>query len=197
MSTIMLLVVLPTSVTLPVSASVSLPQVLVGAHYFGGWYNCSGYPAKTCGDSWTSKRCPWNSTEGCLSVGEAPMFGGISPNGLIPTTNFFDFYPSRRPLLGSLTSLEATVAAEIKAADRALSFFDVLFYDGSALCGHPDPNLAWCLNSALAFMLNSSSAWDGVERLHFFITYSNDIDAATRDVFVGAAGEMKWVRFCT
>ena len=57
-----------------------------------------------------------------------------------------------------MTSLEATVAAELRAADKALSFFDVLFYDGSALCGHPDPNLAWCLNTALAFMLPKASA---------------------------------------
>ena len=121
------------------------------------------------------------------------MFGGVSPSGLTPTTNFFDYYPSRRPLLGSLTSLEATVVAELRAADAALSFFDVLFYDGSALCGHPDPNLAWCLNTALAFMLNSSSAWKGIERLRFFITYSNDIDAGTPNVFVGAAGEAKWI----
>jgi hypothetical protein len=88
---------------------------------------------------------------------------------------------------------EATVRAELKAADRALDFFDVLYYDGSADCGpNPDPNLGWCLDSALAFMLNSSSIWDGIERLHFFITYSNDIDAGTPNVFVGPAGAAKW-----
>ena len=42
-------------------------------------------------------------------------------------------------------------------------------------------------------MLNSTAAWEGVERLQFFITYSNDIDAAIPNVFVGDVGENKWV----
>ena len=78
------------------------------------------------------------------------------------------------------------------AADRALDFFDVLYYDGGADCGHnADHNLAYCLDSSLAFMLNSSTIWNGVKRLHFFITYSNDIDRGTPKVFVGAVGEAK------
>jgi hypothetical protein len=79
-------------------------------------------------------------------------------------------------------------------ADRALDFFDVLYYDGGADCGHnADHNLAYCLDSSLAFMLNSSTIWNGVKRLHFFITYSNDIDRGTPKVFVGTVGEAKWM----
>lgn len=42
-------------------------------------------------------------------------------------------------------------------------------------------------------MLNSTTIWTGIKRLHFFITYSNDIDRGTADVFVGVAGQAQWM----
>jgi hypothetical protein len=165
------------------------PAILVGAHYFAGWYRCDGYG---CEHAWKGERCAWGNASDCVSVGDAPMFGGESPRG-VPTQNFFEQYPKRTPLLGNLTIDESTIRAELKAADRALDFFDILYYDGSAVCGpNPDPNLSWCLDSALAFMLNSSDIWDGIERLHFFISYSNDIDANVPSAFVGPKGAAKW-----
>ena len=145
--------------------------VMVGAHYFSGWYHCSG--------------------AGCYS-----HFHGFTPTGK-RTLNIFDAdaYPERIPLLGNLTVDESTIAAEIETADKALDFFDVLYYDGGMDCGMApgsDPNLRYCLDSALAFMLNSSSVWGSTRRLHFFISYSNDIDRSHANVFVGAAGEAKW-----
>ena len=142
---------------------------LVGARYFGGWYNCSQTPAS------------------CWS-----HFRGFSPLG-VPTDNFFPSYPSRAPLLGLYTTNASTITAEVAAADGALDFFAMLFYKGDAVCGsNADPNLAYCLNAPLAFMLNSSLVWAGASRLHFFITYSNDIDAGSPGMFVGAAGAAAW-----
>ena len=70
------------------AASAPVPaDILIGAHYFGGWYRCDGHPMKTCGSEWTSKRCRWDTMD-CISVADAPMFGGLSPKG-VPTTNFF------------------------------------------------------------------------------------------------------------
>lgn len=109
------------------------------------------------------------------------------------------------------TSVE-TIKAEITAADTALDYFDIvrpqlrrssdsqlmrdaeqLFYDGGEICGsNPDPNLANCLNAALAFMLNSTDAWTNVKRLHFFLSYSNDIDRNNGHALVGSAGDAKW-----
>jgi hypothetical protein len=111
------------------------------------------------------------------------------------TLNIFDAYPERIPLLGNLTVDQSTIAAEIETADKALDFFDVLYYDGGMDCGMApgsDPNLRYCLDSAIAFMLNSSIVWGSTKRLHFFISYSNDIDRSHANVFVGAAGEAKW-----
>eukprot|EP01047_Picozoa_sp_COSAG01_P054514 COSAG01_NODE_5965_length_3929_cov_4.932898_5_plen_439_part_00 len=152
------------------------PPVLAGAHYFGGWFHCAP------GDH-------------CL----VDHFHGMQPTGA-PTDNWFPYYPSRTPLLGNLTVglvTEAAVAAEVRAADTALDFFDVLYYGGGADCGIPaggDPNLRYCLDTTLAWLLNSSSVWKGIERLHFFITISNDIDVYLKTSLVGAAGEAKWLR---
>ena len=161
----------PTTCTVrPLKMDDQSPDVLIGAHYFAGWYFCEGRANCT----------------GHIS--------GYTPTGA-RTASWFDTYPSRIPLLGNLTTDEITVAAELAAADRALDFFDVLFYDAGADCGHnADRNLRYCLDSSLAFMLNSTTIWNGIHRLHFFITYSNDVDRGTPNVFVGATGEAKWVR---
>ena len=71
----------------------------------------------------------------------------------------------------------------------------MLFYDGDGDCGSGaglDPNLRWCLNAPLAFMLNTSAIWDGISRLTFFITYSNDVDARRACMFCGADGAALW-----
>ena len=71
----------------------------------------------------------------------------------------------------------------------------MLFYDGDGDCGTSaglDPNLRWCLNAPLAFMLNTSTIWDGISRLSFFITYSNDVDAARACMFCGDKGAALW-----
>jgi hypothetical protein len=57
---------------------------------------------------------------------------------------------------------------------------------------HLDPNLRWCLNAPLAFMLNTSAMWERVTRLTFFITYSNDVDASRACMFCGEAGAHTW-----
>jgi hypothetical protein len=96
----------PASASRPPAVLVGAP-VLVGAHYFGGWYRCDGYPMATCGDEWTAKRCRWGAPADCISVADAPMFGGLSPTG-VPTANFFAHdYPTRAPLLGNLTTVRA------------------------------------------------------------------------------------------
>ena len=43
-----------------------------------------------------------------------------------------------------------------------------------------------------AFMLNTSSVWNGTSRLRFFITYSNDVDSGSAGQFVGPAGAAAW-----
>ena len=71
----------------------------------------------------------------------------------------------------------------------------MLFYDGDGDCGSGaglDPNLRWCLNAPLAFMLNTSAIWQGVSRLTFFITYSNDVDARRACMFCGDEGAALW-----
>ena len=158
----------------PPAAGVQLSDVLVGAHYFAGW----------------AKVCPPGSLPGgkCYS-----HFHGFSPTGA-PTSDWFaSDYPERTPLLGMLTTSEATVTKEIVTADAALDFFDILYYDGGADCGYnADPNLRWCLDSTLAFMLNNTAIWQNTTRLHFFISYSNDVDRNKPNVFVGPAGDAKW-----
>ena len=146
-------------------------RVLAGAHYFGGW----------------SDDCPAGSKPGCYS-----HFHGFTPTGQ-PTANWFPSNPERTPLLGMYTTDKATVAREVAAADKALDFFDILYYDGGADCGpNTDPGLRWCLDSSLAFMLNSTTIWQNTSRLHFFISYSNDIDRNRPNCFVGSAGDQKW-----
>jgi hypothetical protein len=151
------------------------PLPLVGARYFAGWYNCSQHPAPSC----------------------YSHFRGFAPTGA-PTQNFFPLYPERLPLLGLYTTALATVAAEVRAADAALDFFSMLYYDGDATCASSgDPNLAYCLDSALALMVGpntSAQVWAGARRLHFFITYSNDVDrgGAGAGMFVGPAGRAAW-----
>ena len=148
-------------------------MVIIGAHYFSGW-------AHVC----------VNSTQpGCFS-----HFHGFTPRGE-RTDDWFPDYPERIPLLGNLTTNEDTIAREVAAADgHGLDFFDMLYYDGGSNCGYnADPGLRWCLNSALAFMLNSSTVWRNTSgRLHFFISYSNDIDVHEPDAFVGPNGDSKW-----
>jgi len=156
----------------PLAASASAaPDILVGAWYFGGWFNCT--------------------TAGCYS-----HFNGFAPRGE-RVENFFPYYPERVPLLGQFTDRESTVAAEVNAADAAgLDFFHVLFYDadGERDCGpNADANLTPCLNSALAFMLNSTTMWANTTgRLHFAVAYSNDVDRNRAGMFVGAAGRAAW-----
>ncbi len=83
---------------IPPSASAQTP--LVGAWYFGGWFNCS--------------------TPGCYS-----HFQGFTPLGA-RVQDFFPYYPERTPLLGKFDDLRSTVAAEVHAADAAgLDFFHV------------------------------------------------------------------------
>lgn len=53
------------------------PAPLIGAHYFGGWYNCSGSTPSQC----------------------YSHFKGYTPTGT-PVENFFPSYASRTPLLG-------------------------------------------------------------------------------------------------
>ena len=106
------------------------PSPMIGTHYFGGWYNCSGSPPNSC----------------------YSHFQGYAPTGA-PVTNFFPSYPSRTPLLGMYTTDVATVTAEVHAADSALDFWSMLYYDknGGMSCGsHPyDSNLAPCLDASL------------------------------------------------
>ena len=144
------------------------PAILVGAHYFSGWYE---EPA----DKYSH-------------------FHGFALDGTA-VDNFFPYFPARVPLLGNLTTSEETIVREIAAADKALDFFDVLYYDtgDAATCGpNPDPNLDYCVDTALAFMLNSTKAWLGVKRLRFFISYSNDRDRQAPGRFVGPSGENAW-----
>ena len=147
------------------------PPPLVGARYFAGWYNCSTYPVPSC----------WSH------------FKGFTPTGA-PVDNFFPSYPERAPTLGLYTTALDTIIAEVRAADRALDYFSMLYYDADAACAAADPNLAFCLDSSLAFMLdNSTAVWAGVQRLRFFITYSNDVDRGAGGMFVGAAGQAAWL----
>jgi hypothetical protein len=71
----------------------------------------------------------------------------------------------------------------------------MLFYDADGDCGSGaglDPNLRWCLNAPLAFMLNTSSIWSGISRLTFFITYSNDVDSSRACMFCEDRGAALW-----
>ena len=156
-----------------VRADDAVPQPLVGAWYFGGWYNCTG--------------------AGCYS-----HFQGFTPHGE-RVDDFFPYFPERVPLLGMYSSLVDTVAAEIHAADAAgLDFFHVLFYDidNDQDCGpNPDPLLSPCLDVALAFMLNQSAVWQNTTgRLRFALAYSNDVDQTRVGMFVGDAGRALWMK---
>ena len=143
---------------------------LIGARYFSGWYNCSLHPRPSC----------WSH------------FQGFSPTGE-PTPNFFPFYPERLPTLGLYTTALDTVVAEVHAADAALDYWSILYYDADAACAAADPNLAFCLDSALTFMLeNSTAVWANTRRLQFYITYSNDVDRGSGAMFVGPAGQAAW-----
>lgn len=159
-----------------VSVRSTVPTPMVGSHYFAGWYNCSGYPSSAC----------------------YSHFKGYNPTGS-PVENFFTdtAYARRTPLLGLYTTDVATISAEVKIADSALDFFSMLYYDqrGGLSCGtHPtDLNLAPCLDSSLAFMLNTSAVWEGTSHLHFFVTYSNDVDSGASGQFVGEAGADAWL----
>ncbi len=120
-----------THTTIPIKSN----DILVGAHYFSGW----------------SRNCNTTSPPPhCYS-----HFQGFTPTGE-RTNDWFPAYPERTPLLGMLTTDETTVAREVHEADKALDFFDMLYYDGGYKCGtNPtDPNgLSYCLDSALAFMV--------------------------------------------
>lgn len=143
-----------------------MSSVLIGAHYFSGW--------------WIN--------------GSGSHFAGYTPLGQ-STLNFFQEYPERTPLLGSMPLNEWSVAEELAAADSALDFFDVLYYDGGPDCGYnADPGLRWCTDATLAFMLNSTRVWGNTSRIQFFLTYSNDIDrhASGRGDLVGDKGKAKW-----
>lgn len=156
-----------------VSGSSTDPSsVLIGVWYFGGWFNCSPVP--------------------CYS-----HFHGFTPLGEA-VDDFFTAYPERLPLLGKYSNAVTTITAEVAAAESAgIDFFHVLFYDddGEQLCGpNPDPNLSPCLDVTLALMLNTSSVWEGSSgRLHFALSYSNDVDRARVGQFVGDAGRDAWL----
>jgi hypothetical protein len=69
-------------------AAAPTVEPLVGAWYFGGWFNCTG--------------------AGCYS-----HFQGFAPRGeRVP--DFFAAYPERTPLLGKYDMLASTVAAEVR-----------------------------------------------------------------------------------
>ena len=131
---------------------------------------------------------------GHTSSARRSHFRGYTPRG-VRVDDFFPAYPTRVPLLGNLTTSPSTITAEVHAADaHGLDFFSMLFYGGDRDCGHnADPNLRFCLDSSLAFMLNSSAVWEGVTRMHFFITYSNDIDRGRGGMFVGPTGLAAWL----
>jgi hypothetical protein len=155
---------------------VASTGILAGAHYFSGWF-------KPCNNK--------TSNPNCYS-----HFHGFTPTGQV-TKNWFPNYPERTPLLGMLTTNETTVANDVFEADKALDFFDILYYDGGPLCGtnpQDEHGLSFCLNTALAFMLNSTSMWKKTTgRLHFFISYSNDIDRHDPNCFANTtAGNRKW-----
>ena len=95
-----------------------LPDVLVGAHYFAGW-------ARVC------VAANGSQIPGCYS-----HFHGYTPTGTA-VDDFFQYYPTRVPLLGNLTTDVSTVIREVKAADAVLDFFDILYYDGGHDCGMP------------------------------------------------------------
>ena len=135
-------------------AAASTPDVLVGAHYFGGWYSCDGAtPGTPCDSHWK----------------------GYSPKGT-PMADWRPAYPGRIPLLGNSSTDEATIVNEIQAADRyGLDYFDVLWYDGGASAR---TGLAACGNAARHdFRFCSSlladaqlfTAWAGVSFSHIAI----------------------------
>lgn len=89
LASVLLLLVLPAATAVP-SPHAAAPTVepLVGAWYFGGWFNCTG--------------------AGCYS-----HFQGFTPRGeRVP--DFFAAYPERTPLLGKYDMLASTVAAEVR-----------------------------------------------------------------------------------
>ena len=93
-----------------VIAAATASEVLVGAHYFGGWYSCNGSSPNKCFSHWK----------------------GFTPTG-IAVPDWRPSFPGRIPLLGNSTTAEATIVAEVQAADRyGLDYFDVLWYDGGA-----------------------------------------------------------------
>lgn len=145
------------------------PTPIFGVRYFAGWYSCAG-------------------RTNCWS-----HFKGYTPLGA-SVDDFFPYYPTRLPLLGNLSDRLSTIVAEVHAADASLDFFAMLYYGGDADCGsNPDPNLRYCLDAPLAYMLNTSEVWAGTQRLRFFVTYSNDIDRGRAGEFVGAAGRDAWL----
>lgn len=104
-------------------------------------------------------------------------------------------------MLGNSTILEETIVQEVHAADTVLDYFDVLWYNGGVgpkqgahMCGNEDPNLSYCLDTGLAWMLNSTRVWQNVTRMSFFITYSNDIDrgSTSKGMFTNASGTALW-----
>ena len=147
-------------------------QILAGAHYFAGWSRVQG-------------------------PGNFSHFHGFTPTGQAKD-DWRQTFPERTPLLGYST--EATVAREVIAADSVLDFFDMLYFDAGPDCGpnpQDDPGLRRCLNSPLAFMLNSTTIWQNTSRLHFFISYVTSTHSSTPYVttsncFVGTAGDRKW-----
>lgn len=68
--------------------------------------------------------------------------------------------------------------------------------DGGADCGLPaggDPNLRYCLDTTLAWMLNSTTVWQGAKRLHFFISFIHLAwPDKTPNTLVGKGGDAKW-----
>jgi hypothetical protein len=110
-------------------------------------------------------------------------------------------------LLGLYTTNKSTVNAELRVANQYLDYLEVLWSDPVRVgsdkeCAWPaDPNMRPCTDTALAWMINSS-VWSEQNRtqqkLHFFVSYSNDFDgsAISRGMFAGAEGGALWGSFC-
>ena len=186
-------------------------DVLVGAHYFAGWsrscvfangssipgcyshfhgYTPLGAPVLNFFDSYPSR---------------VPLLGNLTTDVDTVTRevhaadaaglDFFDilYYDGGHDCGMPPSSVAASDGAAGNVAAAATTTNTTTITAGQQVDPGPDPGLRWCLDSTLAFMLNTSSVWANTTgRLHFYLTYSNDIDKNTPGAFVGAAGLAKW-----
>lgn len=138
---------------MPASLAPTVLPLLVGIHYFGGWWHGS--------NSHWERPTPW-----------------------LPS------YPSRTPLLGMYTTDQATVDAEIAAAEaHGVSYFDVLYYDRERCAGAPQLN-------ASQFLFARSATLNASTHFSFMFTWSNDEHSAFSDgAWAYAVGQ--WVHAMT